>query len=143
MRLAMWEHMKFKSTNGSGSLLAAYCVLSVGLVGCVMLVMLAFEKHPEMALMALGLFSLMSLTSLCAIRHRDLPSAAYAWMRGRRHPRRRVAFTFKAHKPRSEQFGTNAPPTAAHVRDLKEESNNWVPSSLPSGRRSVRSTRPS
>jgi len=132
----MWENMKFKSDNNSGSWAAAYFILSMGMVGLTGLSMLAFEEHPESAWAVLAIIAVLLLLSIL-LRRIDLPSATLGGIFGRKR-KRSLDYEPRLKKPKSLEFGTNQPPTVEDIREAAESGNNWVPHGSSSGRRSVR-----
>lgn len=59
--------------------------------------------------------------------------ATYSWVRSR-HAKPENEYDPKRAATTRKSYGTNHPPTAEEVRELKDGLNNWVPSNTP-GRR--------
>lgn len=133
----MWENMKFKSERGSGAYLAAYFVLTVGMVCGTLGALFLFPGEPQVAWYVLGVACGALLLSLL-LRRISLPSTTWMGIFG---PRRRELYddyTPRRRMPRSLEYGTNLPPTVEDIREAADGLNNWVPHSSPTGRRSVR-----
>ncbi|MCA9075775.1 MAG: hypothetical protein KDA93_12125 [Planctomycetaceae bacterium] len=134
----MWENMKFKSDNNSGSWAAAYFILTLGMVGLSALALAVFNDRPETAWIVLGVVALLLILSI-VLRRIDLPSSTLGGIFGGRGSRPLdYEPRLKGGKPKSLEFGTNSPPTVEDIRQAKESSNNWVPHGSASGRRSPR-----
>ncbi|MCA9025103.1 MAG: hypothetical protein KDA86_07805 [Planctomycetaceae bacterium] len=132
----MWENMKFKSSNHSGSWAAAYFILTMGMVGVSAMALIAFQDRPEFAWVVLGVIAGLLILSIL-LRRSDLPSATLKGIFGRRVEE---PFDYEPRfvKPKSLEFGTKQPPTVEDIREAAESGNNWVPHGSSSGRRSVR-----
>ncbi len=133
----MWENMKFKSEKGSGSYLAAYFVLTVGMVLCSTVVLLAYPQTPEVAWYVLGILAALVLASL-VLRRMELPSDMLMGIFGSRRRELYEDYVPERRRPKSLKFGTNTPPTVEDIREAANGPNNWVPSSPPRGARPVR-----
>jgi hypothetical protein len=133
----MWENMKFKSNASSTTYLPAYFVFSVGIVGCSLAALFLFNDFPDTAWYVLGGLVCLALGSLW-LRRVDLPSSTLLGIFGTRRHELSVDYVPRRKETQSLQFGTNRPPTVEDIREACDGPNNWVPSRLPSGRRSVR-----
>ena len=132
----MWQHIKFKSSNGSASLAAAYLIFCVGLVGCTICTALLFHQTPNLSMAVLSVGGAFALLSVVLKLKPDLPSdCLWIFTRGRRSAEKE--YTPRLIKSKSESYGTNRPPTAEEIRDLKDNPRNWVPSNTRRGRNSV------
>ncbi len=136
----MWKNMKFKSDRGSGSYLAAYFVLTVGMVVCSTFVLLSYPGSPEVAWSVLGILAALGLVSLI-LRRTELPSATLMGIFGSRRRELSDDYVPERRRPKSLKFGTNAPPSVEDVREAADGPKNWVPSSPASGRLPVRKRR--
>lgn len=133
----MLENMKFKSTNGSGSLAAAYLISITGLVGVTLATGLAFHRTPDVPLYVFGIGGGLVLLTLIAHLRPELPSSGlWLFSRGRSAPD--PHYVPRLIKSAPTAFGTNLPPTIEELRDLKDTARNWVPSKARSGRQSLR-----
>ena len=129
--------MKFKSTNGSGSLAAAYLIFCVGLVGCTICTGLLFRRTPNLSVIVLSIGGALAFLTIVLKLRPDLPSdclSIFTW--GRRSAEAEYTPSLIRTKPKT--FGTNRPPTVEEIRDLKDTNRNWVPSNTRSGRTSLR-----
>jgi len=133
----MWENMKFKSERGSGSYLAAYFVLTVGMVCGSMGALFSFPGEPRIAWGVLGIaFGLILLSLL--LRRTSLPSSSLLGIFGSRRRELYDDYVPRRRRPKSLEYGTNSPPTVEDIREAADGPNNWVPHGSPSGRRSIR-----
>ena len=134
----MLENMKFKSSNNAGSWAAAYLIFAVALVGMTFVSVLAFQDHPEAGVWVLGVGGGLGLLTLVLRVRPELPSEClWLFTRGRRATS--PDYVPRIIKPTPvTTFGTNRPPTAEEIRDLKDTPRNWVPSQSRSGRKSLR-----
>lgn len=135
----MWEHIKFKSTNASGSFAAAFVVLSTGLFGLILCTLLWVENDLYLALILIGGYFALGMLFVSLINGRsELPSTRHFFF-GRRHRNAPpCGYTPRMHRARPAQYGTNRPPTVEEIRELADGPRNWVPSKLSGGRRSPR-----
>ena len=133
----MWENMKFKSSNSSGSVAAAYLIFSVGLVGCTVCTGLLFWQNPEVPVAVLSIGGLLALVTILLRLRPELPSDCL-WLFSRSRRPAEADYTPTLIKSHPSTFGTNRPPTVEEIRELKDTPRNWVPSRSRSGRASLR-----
>ncbi len=131
----MWDQVKFRSTDGSGSLAAAFVVFSTGLFGLAACTLLFVNDDPLVPLALLGGYFASAMVFLWLLSARnDLPSVRYLIFRSDRHAPR-VTYQPKVIRQRPQTYGTNHPPTVDDVRDLSDGLRNWVPSTVGGSRR--------
>lgn len=135
----MLENMKFKSANNSGSLLAAYFILSLGLFVAMFFAGVAFQHMPEVPVYVLAIGGVTVLLTLLLRLRPDLPSACF-WLfthgRGQAEP----DYVPRLIKDAPKTFGDKRPPTVEELRELKENPRNWVPSKSRAARQSLRTS---
>lgn len=131
-----------KPQRAAGSLLASIFVLMGGFLSCAA-VIFAFSREPRGPLFILG--GSFAGVSLLLWLLRDRPAAGqrqrFAWVFSRGARPKSLDYQPKLIRSTPHSYGTNHPPTVEEVRDLKGTPRNWVPSNLPSGRRSPRGER--
>lgn len=126
--------MSMRGSNDTGrnavSLLATSFVFTAGLLACAGIIF-AFANDPTRP-MVICLSSLLVL-GLVLWLLRDKPESpapkqfsSWSWRSRRRHPDPFI--DYRPRKRRSQAVGTNHPPTAERVRELKQSVNTWVPS---------------
>lgn len=137
MSLAMTGEIDKGPSRRAGPLLAAAIVLFLGAFGAAAIIA-GGGGDPLLVLLTFGggLAAIVCFGWLLG-RAGSASTAVYRWVFSREA---RPAYDYSP-KPRSaqcKQFGTNRPPTANEVRELKEGLRNWVPSNTPNRRNSVR-----
>ncbi|MFG0334332.1 MAG: hypothetical protein ACF8TS_13285 [Maioricimonas sp. JB049] len=118
-------------------LLATTFVILGGAVACTGVV-LVFSSDPAVPLMIVGgiVFGLGLLTVLFRERPAEGSRSVMSWVFSRSARPAQIDYRPLLRKPRWQKFGTNAPPSLAEIRDLKDTDRNWVPSNTRAGRRS-------
>ncbi len=138
----MWDGVKFRSTDGSGSLAAAFVVISTGLFGLAACTLLFVNDEPLGPLLLLGGYFASALFFLWLLSGRgELPSVRHFIFRGRAN-NAVVKYEPKLVRQRPASYGTNHPPSAEEIRDLSDGLRNWVPSKHARPRSTPRSPRP-
>ncbi|MCA8997242.1 MAG: hypothetical protein KDA80_09650 [Planctomycetaceae bacterium] len=119
----------------SGPLLASALVVFLGGLG-VAIIMAAGGADPAAGLTIFG--AGLGLIFCLALLGRAVPSTTlsdlYGWVTSK-DSRPAVDYEPRAVGQRRHEYGTNRPPTAEEVREMKESPNCWVPNSLGPPRR--------
>lgn len=123
----MLEHMRFKSENNSGSIAAAYFMLTTAIVGLTIASSLAFHGTPEIGLYVLAIGGGLVVLSILLRLKPDLPSQCL-WLFSRGRGSFSDEYEPRLIKSVPTTFGTNQPPTVEEIRELKDTPRNWVPS---------------
>ncbi len=129
---------KFRSDRNSGGLFASTVVLTVALFGALFVGMLSNPDQPAIVWIAGGggLLFLFVLVWLLRDRPNSGLRDSFGWL-SRRTKEQSVDYDPQLIKSGPQRFGTNLPPTADEIRELKDGDRNWVPSNV-SRRKSVR-----
>ncbi|QDU37987.1 hypothetical protein Mal4_23060 [Maioricimonas rarisocia] len=118
-------------------LLATSFVILGGALACTGVV-LVFSPDPAVPLMIVG--GIAVGLGLLAVLFRERPGggsrSVMSWVFSRGARPAHMDYRPVLRKPRWQQYGTNAPPSLAEIRDLKDTDRNWVPSNTRAGRRS-------
>ncbi len=121
------------------ALLATTFVVFGGAAVCA-LIATAFSSRPSERALTLGAVFAAMLLLLWVLRERprnELKETRYFWLLRRRPKRQKTVVEIRFQRPRKPtQYGTNRPPTAEQIRELRENVNTWVPASAPPRRRS-------
>jgi hypothetical protein len=130
---------KFRSSRNSGGVFASTVVLTLFTFGVIVAGSAAFPRQPGMVwLIAIG-GAILSLLIVWLLRDRPDGSLrdSFAWLS--RKPREAsIDYQPQVKRPDRVRYGTNRPPTAEELRDMKEGDRNWVPSNTPAGNRRPR-----
>jgi hypothetical protein len=129
---------RFRSDRNSGGLFASTVVLTVALFGALFVGMLSNPGQPMMVwgVGGGGLFGLLLLVWLLRDRPNSQLRDSFGWL-SRRPKEQQLDYDPRLIKSGPQRFGTNQPPTAAELRELKDTDRNWVPSNA-TARKSVR-----
>lgn len=130
----MAGNFNIRPDRRSGPLLASAIVLFLGALG-VAIVVTASGQNPYQALLVFVVFA--AVVPVLALLLRATPQrtlhSLYSWIRSRKEMESRI------YQPRAVRtkvrYGTNLPPSAADVKDLKGGTSNWVPSNVPPRKR--------
>ncbi|WP_437225630.1 hypothetical protein SH661x_004155 [Planctomicrobium sp. SH661] len=131
MRLAaMPANFQFRPDRRSGPLLASTLVLFLGAIGAAVVVT-ASGTNPYVGLAIFAGFAAIVPVFVFLLRvspQRTLTSL-YSWIKSREF---RETEEYKPKAVRSvRDYGTNRPPSVADLKELKNGTNNWVPSNVP------------
>lgn len=124
---AMSAPFQFRPDRRSGPLLASTLVLFLGALGAAVVVT-ASGKNPYFGLLIFAAFAgvVPVFTLLLKATPQQTLTSLYSWMRSRRD---RPEEEYQPRAVRSaHNYGTNRPPSAADLKELKGGTNNWVPS---------------
>lgn len=134
----MSGNYKFRSDRNSGGLFASTVVLTIALFGALFVGMLSNPDRP--AIVWIGGAGAMLFLFFMVWLLRDRPASglrdSFGWL-SRRSKEQPLDYDPQLLKSGPQRFGTNLPPTADEIRDLKDGDRNWVPSNA-SPRKSVR-----
>jgi hypothetical protein len=132
---------RFRSSRNSGGVFASTVVLTIAIFGGIVVGSVAFPRNTGIVwLVAIAgfIFTLMMVWLL-----RDRPTGSlresFAWL-SRKPAEAPLDYEPKAKRPERVRYGTNRPPTAEELRDMKDGDRNWVPSNTPAGQRRPRRT---
>lgn len=109
--------------------LGATIVIVLGFGGILLTAMMIFPQAPMQAVTACSL----GLTLVLAVfwgmtPASELPSAIYGWVLNRKTDEDELqGYEPMTKKVKRVKTGPQAPPSVEEVRDIKENSNNWVP----------------
>jgi len=121
---------QFRPDRRSGPLLASTLVLFLGAIAAAV-VTTASGKSPYFGLLIFAGFA--AVVPVCVIFLRATPqrtlTSLYSWIQSRdTHPKADYQVrTVRA----TRTYGTNRPPSAEDLKDLKDGPHNWVPSNVP------------
>ena len=118
----------YRKTDANGSLAAACIVLMVGTFGATVL---AYMVLPQTPVAALGIFAGAAIIGVFILwllfPKLELPSVSFSWFQGKKQKSELLGYEPEPMKVRVPRYGTNAPPTAETIHELKDGLNNWVP----------------
>jgi hypothetical protein len=99
----------------------------------------AFPRDSGMVWLMAIAGSLFTLLVVWLLRDRPEGSLreSFAWL-SRKPAEAPVDYEPKVKRAERVRYGTNRPPTAEELRDLKDGDRNWVPSNTPAGQRRPR-----
>jgi hypothetical protein len=132
----MGNSYKFRSDRNSGGLFASTVVLTLFVFGGIVVGSVAFPRDPGTVWLVAGGGFLFILLMVWLLRDRPQGTLreSFSWM-SRRSSEPSVDYEPRVIKAERSRYGTNRPPTAEEIRDLKEGDRNWVPSNTPAGQR--------
>jgi len=129
----------FRSRRNSGGIFASTVVLTIFVFGGIVVGSVAFPRDPGAVWICAGAGFLFILLLVWLLR--DKPQGtmreSFGWL-SRRKAEPMVDYQPKLQRADRPRYGTNHPPTADEIRDLKDGDRNWVPSNTPAGRRHQR-----
>lgn len=131
----MSHRFEFRPDRRAGPLLASAMVIFLGGLG-VAIVAAAGGSDPIAVLIIFG--CVIGIVLCLSLFGRAAPSQTlgrlYGWVTSK-EARPAMDYVPKTTREKAIRYGTNAPPSADEVRDLKEGLNNWVPGRTPTARR--------
>lgn len=132
----MGNNYKFRSDRNSGGLFASTVVLTIFVFGLIIVGSVAFPRDPGTVWAVAGGGFLLILLLVWLLRDRPQGSLRerFNWL-SRPPAEAPLDYQPEVKRPERVRYGTNRPPTADEIRDLKEGDRNWVPSNTPAGRR--------
>jgi hypothetical protein len=142
-------HVEIMSDQGWGSrrnvapYLGVAIVFVIGFWGILTPILLAFPEEVLTSVVCVAGALLLGLLVLWKfVPANEMPSAIYSWVLGRKQKDDGLEGYEPVTKRRSRLAqGQQAPPSAEAVRDIKESSNNWVPTGAQAPKRITRSRR--
>jgi hypothetical protein len=115
--------------RAAGSIMATFMVLMVGTMGSLAVAVMANPRStPQFFWIAGGAFVAGTILVFGVMPRVSLPTGVFSWMNRRKSREEYLGYTPRLDKPQPLHVGTNAPPTVEEVRELKNGTNNWVPS---------------
>lgn len=136
----MGNSYKFRSSRNSGGLFASTVVLTIFVFGMIVVGTLSLPHQPGTVWGVAGGGFLFILLMVWLLRDRPQGSLRenLKWL-SKRPVEAPLDYQPEVKRPERVRYGTNRPPTAEELRDLKEGDRNWVPSNTPAGQRRRRS----
>jgi len=130
---------RFRSSRNSGGVFASTVVLTIAIFGGIVVGSVAFPREPGMVWLVAIAGSIFTLLMVWLLRDRPNGSLrdSFAWL-SRKPVDGQVDYEPQVKHAGRVRYGTNRPPTAEEVRDLKDGDRNWVPSNTPAGQRRPR-----
>lgn len=115
--------------------MASVLVLMVGVMGvCTVAFLVAPDQAFEGILGLLGGLAVLIFLVLGVMPRVPMPTGKVAWFSRKKARDEYLGYNPRLDKPVVDRFGTNAPPTAEDVRELKDTNRTWVPARTVSGR---------
>ena len=115
--------------------MASTMVLMVGMMGvCAVAFLVAPDDATNSLLGLIGGLAVLLILVFGVMPRVPMPSGKVAWFNRKKARDEYLGYSPRLDKPVVHRFGTNAPPTADEVRELKDTSRTWVPSRTVSGR---------
>lgn len=135
----MGNSNQYRSSRNSGGLFASTVVLTIAIFGGIVVGSVAFPRDSGTVWLVAIAGSLFTLLIVWLLRDRPAGSLreSFAWL-SRKPAEAPVDYEPKAKRAERVRYGTNRPPTAEELRDLKDGDRNWVPSNTPAGQRRPR-----
>ena len=142
-------HTAIMSDRGWGSrrnvapYLGVTIVVVIGFWGILLPALLAFPESPfESVLVISSLLALVVSLLWKLTPASELPSAIYSWVLNRK-PKEDALQGYEPLTKRTKRLktGAQAPPSVDDLRDIKQSSNNWVPTGNQPPKRVARSRR--
>lgn len=128
--------IQFRPDRQSGPLLASTIIMFLGAIAAAT-VTTASGQNPLMGLLIfVGLAAVIPVFLLLVhTTPQKIISSLIFWAKGRKAPPK------TNYQPRAVQatrrYGTNRPPSATELKEMKGGTNNWVPANAPTSRRST------
>ena len=123
----MTHDFHVRPSRQSGSVLAATIVLSVGTVGGAIFTGVATQDAESvMYCVGGGVAAIFTLLWFSTSRAGGYVSEQLGYLLAR-HQQDSLDYHPEQKRPKSTDYGTHRPPTVEEVRELKENTNTWVP----------------
>lgn len=126
----MWENMRFRSDRENAGVVAAAFVCTLAGVGLAAAVLLATRNSQGLMLSGGVLASGFVSAAIVLLVGRALAASERTnwFFLGTRNREESVDYEPRIRKSKRSSTGTQAPPTVADLREMKENTNTWVPS---------------
>lgn len=109
--------------------LGATIVIVLGFGGILATAMVMFPKEPAQTVTVVSLGLTLVLAVIWSMTPaNELPSAVYSWVKNRKPDEDELqGYEPLTKRVKRMKTGAQAPPSVEDVREIKESSNNWVP----------------
>lgn len=130
---------KFRSSRNAGGVFASTVVLTIAIFGGLVIGSAMFPRDTGRVWVGVIAGSIVTLLLIWLLRDRPDGTLrdSFAWL-SRKPAEASVDYEPQLKQVKRVRYGTNRPPTAEELRDLKEGDRNWVPSNTPAGQRRPR-----